>query len=57
MLLKRVLEMQDTKGWNREVANVIWMKIKGKKVPDSYTDKDCEDILKRYWHRAMESEQ
>lgn len=49
--------MQDTKGWNREVANAIWMKIKGKKVPDSYTDKDCEDILKRYWHRAMESEQ
>lgn len=49
--------MQDTKVWNREIANVIWMKIKGKPVPESYTDKDCEDILKRYWHRAMESEQ
>lgn len=49
--------MRDTKDWNRDVANVIWMKIKGKTVPESYTDKDCEDILKRYWHRAMESEQ
>ena len=49
--------MRDTKDWNRDVANVIWMKIKGKAVPEGYTDKDCEDILKRYWHRAMESEQ
>lgn len=43
--------------WNREVANNIWSKLKGKHVPDSYSDKECEDILKRYWHKAMESEQ
>ncbi len=49
--------MQDTKDWNREVANKIWHKLKGKSVPDSYSDKDCEDILRKYWHKAMESEQ
>lgn len=49
--------MNQKKQWNREIANIIWYKIKGKAVPDSYSDKDCEDILKRYWHRAMESEQ
>lgn len=43
--------------WNREVASHIWYKLKGKPVPDSYSDKECEDILKRYWHKAMESEQ
>lgn len=49
--------MKDIKDWNRQIANVIWIKIKGKTVPQNYTDKDCEDIVKRYWHRAMESEQ
>jgi hypothetical protein len=43
--------------WEREVANSIWLKLKGKFVPVEYSDKDCEDILKRYWHKAMESEQ
>lgn len=49
--------MQDTKTWNREIANKIWYKLKGKLIPDSYSDKDCEDILNKYWHKAMESEQ
>lgn len=43
--------------WTREIANVIWNKMKGCNVPDSYTEKDCDDILKKYWHKAMESEQ
>ena len=46
----------NTDEWNRKIANVIWNKLKGIDVPESYTNKDCEDILKRYWHRAMESE-
>lgn len=42
--------------FNREIANVIWMKLKGRLIPDSYTDREVADILSRYWHRAMESE-
>lgn len=49
--------MQNMKKWNRDVANIIWQKLKGKSVPESYSDKDCEDILKKYWHKSMESEQ
>lgn len=45
------------KKFNDETSKVIWNKLKGKDVPDSYTDKDKEEIVKRYWHRAMESEQ
>lgn len=43
--------------WEREIANTIWQKLKGKPVPDRYSEKECEEILKRYWHKAMESEQ
>jgi hypothetical protein len=43
--------------WEREVANAIWLKLKGKSVPNSYSEKECQDILKKYWHKAMESEQ
>lgn len=49
------METNDAK-WNREIANIIWMKLKGIKVPDSYTDKEVLEILSRYWHRASESE-
>jgi hypothetical protein len=43
--------------WEREIANAIWLKLKGKSVPNSYSEKECQDILKKYWHKAMESEQ
>ena len=49
--------MLNTNEWNRDIANVIWQKLKGKAVPDRYSDKECEEILQRYWHKAMESEQ
>ena len=42
--------------FNREIANVIWLKLKGRSLPDSYKDKEVSEILARYWHRAMESE-
>ena len=41
---------------DRDLANTIWHKIKGIPIPDRYTDEDCSAIVKRYWHRAMESE-
>jgi hypothetical protein len=43
--------------WSRQVANIIWNKLKGSDIPTIYTEKDCEDILEKYWHKAMESEQ
>ena len=48
---------QEQKQWNREIANIIWLKIKGVTVPESYTDRQIEDVLSRYWHRAMEKDQ
>lgn len=49
--------MRDTKEFDRQTANKIWQKVKGKSIPETYSDKECEDIVKRYWHKAMESEQ
>ena len=40
--------------FDRELANRIWWMIKGKAIPDHYTDEDCKAIVKRYWHIAME---
>lgn len=45
-----------TSEFNREVANVIWLKLKGIKIPENYSTDDIDGILVRYWHRAMESE-
>jgi hypothetical protein len=46
-----IIKMED-----RDIANTIWMKMKGIPIPDSYTDKDCLEIIYRYWHKAMERE-
>jgi hypothetical protein len=48
--------MSDKK-FNDETSKVIWNKLKGKDVPETYSDKDKEEIVKHYWHKAMESEQ
>lgn len=45
------------KKFNNETSQIIWNKLKGKNIPESYSDKDKEDIVKKYWHKAMESEQ
>lgn len=49
------MESNDAK-WNREIANIIWKKLKGIGIPDSYTDREVSEILARYWHRACECE-
>ena len=44
---------------NKELHNlsdIIWKKIKGKPVPETWSNKDREEIIVSYWHRAMESE-
>jgi hypothetical protein len=39
-----------------EMAEIIWMKVKGVKIPDHFSIQDRVSILDRYWHRAMEKE-
>ena len=41
---------------DREIANIVWLRIKGKPIPDYYTDEDCEEIIYRYWHKCMEGQ-
>ena len=36
----------------REIANILWMKIKGKPIPLYYTDDECKHIIYRYWHKV-----
>ena len=35
------------------MAEVIWQKVKGISIPESYSQADRLHILERYWHRAM----
>ncbi len=41
---------------DRDIANTIWMKMKGIPIPDFYTEKDQLEIIYRYWHKALERE-
>jgi hypothetical protein len=34
---------------DREIANLMWLRVKGKRVPEFYTDEDCREIIYRYW--------
>lgn len=38
---------------DRELANTIWLIVKGYDLPSSFTEKDIEEIINRYWPRAM----
>tara|TARA_R100000808_G_C2155495_1_gene168246 strand:- start:18493 stop:18657 length:165 start_codon:yes stop_codon:yes gene_type:complete len=48
--------MGESTDFDRSIANIIWLKIKNKPLPDHYDAEQVESIIKRYWHRAMESE-
>ena len=38
---------------DRELADEIWLKMKGRKVPEDWPDEQIEEIIIRYWHRAI----
>ena len=38
---------------DRELADAIWMLVKGHKVPANWTEKDIQEIIVRYWSRAV----
>ncbi len=42
---------------DRDIANKIWLIIKGIPLPPSYTEKDALEVIRRYWHKAVEKEQ
>ena len=42
--------------FDRELANTIWMKVKDNPLPKNYDNNQVQGMIKRYWHRAMESE-
>ena len=48
---------EDDAEFQREIADIIWWKIKGKPLPPEYKEQEVEGIWRRYWHKAMESEQ
>ena len=43
----------EEKEFNRWIANHIWIKLKGHKLPDTWDDGQVESIIERYWHRAI----
>ena len=38
---------------DRELADEIWLKMKGRKVPEEWSEEQIEEIIIRYWHRAI----
>jgi len=38
---------------DRELADAIWMLVKGRKVPVDWTEKDIQEIIDRYWSKAV----
>lgn len=38
---------------DRELANTIWLVVKGYDMPSDWTDKDVQEIIVRYWSRAI----
>ena len=41
------------KEFDRELANAIWIRLKGHELPDTWDEGQVESIIKRYWHRAI----
>lgn len=39
--------------FDRELANDIWLKLKGQPIPEHWDDKQIDAIIKRYWTRAI----
>ena len=40
-----------------EMAEHVWMKVKGYPIPDCYSEKDRLEIFERYYHRAVAQSQ
>ena len=40
-----------------EMAEDVWLKVKGYPIPDSYSEEDRLSIFDRYYHRAVAQSQ
>ena len=40
-----------------EMAEHVWMKVKGYPIPECYSEKDRLEIFERYYHRAVSQSQ
>ena len=38
---------------DRQLADEIWLKVKGRKVPENWTEKDIQEIIVRYLSRSV----
>ena len=38
---------------DRQLADEIWLRVKGYMVPKDWTEKDIQEIIVRYWSRAV----
>ena len=40
-----------------EMAETVWLQVKGYPIPDCYSEEDILDIFERYYHRAVAQSQ
>lgn len=40
-----------------EMAEAVWLQVKGYPIPDCYSEEDRLDIFERYYHRAVAQSQ
>lgn len=40
-----------------EMAETVWLQVKGYPIPDCYSEEDRLDIFERYYHRAVAQSQ
>lgn len=40
-----------------EMAEEVWLQVKGYPIPDCYSEEDRLDIFERYYHRAVSQSQ
>lgn len=56
--MKRLAESErKDREFRLEMANVVWEKVKGYPIPESYSEEDRLSIFERYYHRAVAQSQ
>lgn len=50
-------KLQKEKEFYLEMAEIVWLQVKGYSIPESYSEKDRLEIYERYYHRAVAQSQ
>lgn len=48
---------EENKQFLLEMAEIVWLQVKGYPIPDCYSEEDRLDIFQRYYHRAVAQSQ